>query len=55
MESISEVVLLDDYNVPRLTHLYSHFDEIVFFPLVKKIRLIECQKLNNLETIKWKA
>jgi len=54
-ESITEIVLLDDYNVPRLTHLYSHFDEIVFFPLVKKIRLIECQKLNNLETVRWKS
>ena len=44
IETISEVVLLDDYNVPKLTYIYSYFDEIVFFPLVKKIRLIECQK-----------
>lgn len=54
-ESVTEIVLLDDYNVPKLTHLYSYFDEIVFFPLVKKIRLIECQKINNLETIRWKS
>ena len=37
IETISEVVLLDDYNVPKLTYIYSYFDEIVFFPLVKKI------------------
>jgi intein/homing endonuclease len=55
IETISEVVLLDDYNVPKLTYIYSYFDEIVFFPLVKKIRLIECQKINNIENIRWKT
>ena len=55
IESISEVVLLDDYNVPKLTHLYYNFDEIVFFPSIKKIRLIECQKISNLQNIEWKT
>ena len=55
IETISEVVLLDDYNVPKLTYIYSYFDEIVFFPLVKKIRLIECQIINNIENIRWKT
>lgn len=54
VDTITEVVLLDDYNVPKLTHLYSNFDEIVFFPSIKKIRLIECQKISNLNSIEWK-
>jgi len=54
ISSISEVVLMDDYNVPKLAHLYQNFDEIVFFPSIKKIRLIECQKISNLQNIEWK-
>jgi hypothetical protein len=49
-EMISEVVLFDDSNVPKLKYLYSYFDEIVFFPSIKKIRLIEAismEKLSN--------
>jgi len=52
--TINEVVLMDDYNVPKLTHLYCNFDEIVFFPAYKKVRLIECQKISNLQNIEWK-
>ncbi len=55
IDTISEVVLLDDYNVPKLTHLYPIFDEIVFFPSIKKVRLIECQKISNLQNIEWKT
>lgn len=45
--NISEIVLLDDYNVPKLPHLYHIFNEIIFFPSIKKVRLIECQKIYN--------
>lgn len=55
IDTISEVVLLDDYNVPKLTRLYPIFDEIVFFPSIKKVRLIECQKITNLQNIEWKS
>lgn len=54
-ENISEVVLLDDYNVPKLEYLYSNFDEILFFPSIKKIRVIEAQKIININKIEWKA
>lgn len=47
-EMISEVVLLDDANVPKLKYLYPYFNEIVFFPSVKKIRLIECVRIPSL-------
>ena len=51
-EKINNIVLLDDYNVPKLQHLYKHFDEIIFFPSLKKVRLIECQSIKN--KIRWK-
>lgn len=44
-EKIEDVVLLDDYYVPKLKHFYPQFEEIIFFPSVKKIRLIECKGL----------
>jgi hypothetical protein len=53
IDNINEVVLLDDYNVPKLTHLYSIFDEIVFFPSIKKIRLIEAVNINKLDKYKF--
>jgi len=46
-ETINSVVLLDDYNIPRVKHLYDFFDEIIFFPAIKKIRLIECNELKE--------
>ena len=55
IETISEVVLLDDYNVPKLSNLYCNFDEIVFFPSIRKVRLIECTKISDLQNIEWKS
>ena len=52
LESVTEIVLLDDYHLPKLKHLYPHFDEIIFFPSIKKIRLIECKPIKN--HINWK-
>ena len=54
IDNIKEIVLMDDYNVPKLEHLYHMFDEIVFFPSIKKVRLIECQKINSIKNIEWK-
>lgn len=51
LHSITEAVLLDEYYVPKLTPLYPYFDEIIFFPTVKKIRLIECTPIND--KVKW--
>lgn len=50
-ESITEAVLLDDYHTPKLKHLYHNFDEIIFFPSIKKIRLIECKPISD--KIEW--
>ena len=51
-EKIQDVVLLDDYNIPKLKHFYQLFPEVIFFPSVKKIRLIECKPLK--EKVVWK-
>lgn len=52
-KKISDLTLLDDYNVPKLIHFYKYFDEIIFFPAVKKIRLIECKPIKD--KINWKV
>ena len=54
LDTITEAVLLDDFNLPKLKHLYPHFDEIIFFPSIKKIRLIECRPIGNPEKLKDK-
>ena len=51
-DKIEETVLLDDYYTPRLNHFYPQFNEIIFFPSVKKIRLIECHGVKN-KNITW--
>jgi len=53
IDNINEIVLFDDYNVPKLQYLYSYFDEIVFFPSIKKIRLIECTSIQKLKENKF--
>jgi len=53
IDTINEIVLLDDYNVPKLAHLYSIFDEIIFFPSIKKIRLIEAKSIEELSKYKF--
>jgi len=44
---IQNIVLLDDYNLPKLKEYYSLFNEIIYFPSVKKVRLIECKPITK--------
>jgi hypothetical protein len=52
VERIQDIVLLDDYNVPRLEDYWHVFNEIIFFPSIKKVRLIECKPIKN--DVDWK-
>lgn len=52
-EKISDLVLLDDKYVPKLEEYYDLFEEIIFFPSVKKVRLIECKPIQ--EKLNWKV
>jgi hypothetical protein len=50
---VDSFVILDDYDTPKLTDYYSLFDEVVFFPALRKTKLIECvpriiPKINNI-------
>ena len=50
---IDSFVVLDDFDTPKLTNYYSLFDEVIFFPSLKKTKLIECvpkiiPKINNI-------
>ena len=40
--AIDSFVVLDDFDIPKLGDYYSLFDEVVFFPSLKKTKLIEC-------------
>jgi hypothetical protein len=46
-ERVQDIVLLDDYNVPKLKEHYPLFNEIIYFPSVKKVRLIECKPVTQ--------
>jgi hypothetical protein len=48
-EKITDIILLDDYNIPKLKQYYHKFNEIIFFPSIKKIRLTEYNKIKTLE------
>ena len=39
---IESLVILDDYDIPKLKNYYKLADEIIFFPSMKKIKIIEC-------------
>jgi hypothetical protein len=52
-EKISDLVLLDDKYVSKLEEYYDLFEEIIFFPSVKKVRLIECKPIQ--EKLNWKV
>ncbi len=46
-DKITEFVLIDEYNLPKLQSLYHLFNEIIFFPSIKKIRLIEASPIKE--------
>jgi len=45
--NITEFVLIDEYNLPRLQRFYHLFNEIIFFPSIKKIRIIEATSISK--------
>lgn len=47
IDNISNMVLLDDYYMPKLSRLYNDFEEILYFPTVRKVKIIECKPLSK--------
>jgi hypothetical protein len=44
---IDEIVLLDDYDIPKLKKLYKLFEEVTFFSTLKKTKIIQCTPLTK--------
>lgn len=38
--------ILDDCDVPKLKDYYELFDEVIFFPTIKKPKLVRCSPIN---------
>lgn len=45
--NIDSVVLLDDVDVPKLKNYYKLFDEVIFFPSTKRMRILEIARLKK--------
>ena len=43
--AVESMVILDDYDAPKLKDYYTLFDEVIFFPAMKRTRIIECTPL----------
>lgn len=46
---INEIILLDDYDTPKLEKFYKLVNEVMFFSTFKKIKIIECKPIEMLK------
>jgi len=44
--TVDNMVILDDCDAPKLKDYYEMFDEVIFFPAIKKARVINCVPRN---------
>ena len=44
---VESICVLDDADVPKLESLYTLFDEVIFFPSMRKSKIIECKPIKN--------
>lgn len=42
---IEGMVLMDRQYFPKLKYMWKDFEEVMFFPEIKKIKIVECQSL----------
>lgn len=47
--SVNELILLDDYDTPKLEKYYKFVNEVMFFSTFKKIKIIECKPIEMLK------
>lgn len=43
--NIEEIILMDNYDVPRLTYLYGEVGEVLFFTCFKRVKIVECKPI----------
>lgn len=41
-ERSDDLILLDDYDIPKLKSYYKYFNEILYFPTFKKVKILQC-------------
>ena len=44
--NVDRMVILDDCDAPKLKDFYDMFDEVTFFPTLKKMRMVNCVPRN---------
>jgi len=42
---IDQVILLDNYDIPRIKNLYNSVEEVLYFTCFKKVKIVECKNL----------
>lgn len=42
---IESIVLIDDATFPKIRNLHHMFEEVLFFPSVKRVKILECKTL----------
>lgn len=47
--AVNELILLDDYDTPKLEKYYKFVNEVMFFSTFKKIKIIECKPIEMLK------
>lgn len=45
---VDDIILLDDYDLPKLKKLYKLFSEVTFFSSLKKTKIIQCTSLSRM-------
>lgn len=45
---VDDIILLDDYDLPKLKKLYKLFSEVTFFSSLKKTKIIQCTSLSKM-------
>lgn len=45
-ENLTDIILMDDCETPKLQKFYYMVEEIMFFSTFKKVKILECKPLN---------
>lgn len=48
-KTLVDITILDDFDVPKKEDLYKLVDNVLFFPILKKPKLIRCRRIDK----KW--
>lgn len=43
--STVDITMLDDFDVPKLENMYNQVDNVTFFPILKKPKVIRCKRV----------